>query len=262
MKLAEEIRSKENRLWQAFGDRRYGALIITRRDQYAWITAGADAVSSRVSPTSPVFLVLTPERHYAIGYTMDLPYAMDAGLSALNYEPVLLPTFGAGPTETALSLVSGRVAADTDLPGATNEYNLLVSLHEPLTSTEMTRYRQMATEGAKIMRDLAFWVQPGMSEQEVLAHITEFGHGEERTNHFHGGPVGYWISYPERMQSQATVAANSAYTFYFTISGVKNEELILVDEQDASIVSVDPEWLTLSVAYGGQVVNIPDILVR
>lgn len=364
MTTPDEVQIKEKRIWQALDAQGYDSIIITRRDQYAWITGGVDAVSSRVSPTSPVFLVMTPSRRYAVGYTMDLPYAMDAGLDALNYEPVPLAAFGPAPDETALSLGSGRIAADADLPGTTNEYDLLVSLHEPLTPAEMTRYREMAVDGAEILNNIAHWVQPGMTERQVLAYMwrlylergfeghymfagaderikkyrhpvpgdalikdailiapavvrsglllacsrliyfkepsadirrrfqavatmqaamvtglrpgapliglrntfmslfEELGFAEERTNHFHGGPIGYWNSYAERMRGDELVKSQTAYTFYFTVAGVKSEELILVDEQGATIVSADPEWPLLSIAYGDQVVGIPDILVR
>jgi Xaa-Pro dipeptidase len=364
MEVPGEIQIKEKRLQQALDAHGYDAIIITHRDQYAWITGGADAVSSRVSPTSPVFLVITPSRRYAVGYSMDLPYAMDAGLDALDYEPVPLAAFGPAPDETALSLSSGRLAADADLPGATNEYELLVSLHEPLTPAEMARYREMAIEGAEILKDVANWVQPGMTERQVLAYMwrlylergfeghymfagaderikkyrhpvpgdatirdailiapavvrsglllacsrliyfkepaadirrrfqavatmqaamvaglrpgtplldlrntfmslfEELGFAEERTKHFHGGPIGYWNSYAERMRGDEVVKNKTAYTFYFTVAGVKSEELILVDEQGAAIVSADSEWPLLSIVYGDQVVGIPDILVR
>lgn len=46
MVLPEEVQIKEERLWRALDAQGYGSIIITRRDQYAWITAGADLPSA------------------------------------------------------------------------------------------------------------------------------------------------------------------------------------------------------------------------
>ena len=58
------------------------------------------------------------------------------------------------------------------------------------------------------------------------------------------------------------VKANMAFAWYFTVAGAKSEELMLVDEQGASLKSVAPCWPMLEIDYQGSKVLIPDILVR
>lgn len=73
MTIFIEVQEKENRLRTALVDAGYDSVILTRRSNFAWITAGGEAMSNRLSPTSPVYLVFTPEKKYAVGYTMDFP---------------------------------------------------------------------------------------------------------------------------------------------------------------------------------------------
>ena len=89
------------------------------------------------------------------------------------------------------------------------------------------------------------------------------GYPQERTVHWHGGPSGYQPSYFERCQDpEEVVKPNMAFTWYMTVAGAKSEELMLVDEQGASLKSVAPGWPMLEIEYEGNQVAIPDILVR
>ena len=168
-----ESRTKESRVRSLLSERGFDSLIVTRRDHFAWLTCGGRAVVSYVTPTSPVDLVLTPDAKHAVGYVMDVPRTMDEELASLGYEPVALPTFGPSPDEKALDLAPGRVAADADLPGAENLDADLVALHEPLTEQEMARYRTIGRETGELLRELAEWVRPEMTERQVCGKMWE-----------------------------------------------------------------------------------------
>lgn len=80
----------------------------------------------------------------------------------------------------------------------------------------------------------------------------QLGYPEERYNHFHGGPVGYWAGYAERMRDpDELMKPNMAFLYYLTIAGVDCEELMLVDEQKAEYVSIDPDWPMLGIPFEG-----------
>jgi Xaa-Pro dipeptidase len=365
MSIPAEAKEKERRIHAALSDLGYDSLIITRRDNFAWLSCGGRAVVSYAEPISPVFLVLTPKEKYAVGYSIDLPRTMDDELVGQEYQPVSLPSFGETPAEAALEVAKGKVAADSLMPGADDIGHALRTLHEPFTPEEMERYCAISQESGLILRELAEWVEPGMSERQVLARMwglylqhgfegvcmfvgsderirryrhpvpsekriekavllspcgskwglhvpnsrlvyfeeppddirrrfravatmqaamistirpgvklsslfdlcmglfESLGYPEERTVHFHGGPTGYQPSYSERCQDpKEMVKSNMAFAWYMTIAGVKSEELMLVDDQGASLKSVDPEWPMLQIEYQGRKVAVPDILVR
>jgi antitoxin VapB len=371
-----ELEEKERRIHALLARLGYDSLIVTRRDNFAWLSCGGRAVVSYAVPTSPVFLVLTPQGKYAVGCGIDLPRTMDDELVGQGYQPLSLPSFtreeGTLPTvarpvaAAALEVARGRVAADDLLPGADNIGSAITALYEPLTPQEMERYAAISRESGEIMNELAAWVEPGMTERHVFAHMwhlylehnfdgccmflasderirryrhavpssdkriekgvllapcgvkyglhvpnsrlvyfgeppdgirrrfhavatmqaavlastrpgvtmsslfrrvmnlfEELGYPEERTVHFHGGPTGYQPSQPERCQDPAEVVrSNTAFAWYMTIAGAKSEEVMLVDEQGASLKTVAPGWPMLEIEYEGRTLAVPDILVR
>ena len=107
-------------------------------------------------------------------------------------------------------------------------------------------------------------VTKDMTQYEFALSLFESpGYPEERNVHFHGGPVGYPGSSPERcLEPEAVVMSNTAFAWYFTVAGAKSEELMLVDEHGASLKSVDPTWPMLEIDYANQRVSVPDILIR
>ena len=360
-----EAQEKERRIHAMLTDLGYDSLIITRRDNFAWLSCGGRAVVAYTVPDSPVFLVVTPQEKYAVGLSIDLPRTMDDELVGQGYQPVSLPSFGKTPAEAALEVAEGKVAADSPIPGADSIGPAVTALHEPFTPEEMERYAAASLESGEILHQLAHWVESGMTERHVFAHMWKLylergfegccmfvgsderirryrhaapsdkpiekavllapctskwglhvpnsrmvyfgeppddirrrfqavatmqaamvastrpgvklssllelcfslfeslGYPEERTVHWHGGPSGYQPSYFERCQDpEEVVKPNMAFTWYMTVAGAKSEELMLVDEQGASLKSVAPGWPMLEIEYDGNQVAIPDILVR
>ncbi len=365
MTFTAEAQEKESRLRAALAGSGFDSVIITRRSNFAWLTCGGEAVSSRVSPTSPVYLVITPQKKLAVGYTMDMPWVMETVLDGLGYEGVTLPAFGRTPEQAALDLAEGRVAADDSFLGVADINAQIIGCHEPYTPQEMVRYRQLARDCGEIQAELAEWVEPGMTERHVLARMwqmylergieghymfvgsddrlrrfrhpvpsdkpiekvvllapgvarsgllmstsrticfgkppddlrrrfnamstiqaavlartqlgtpltalfelimdsfEQLGYPEERCNHFHGGPVGYWAGYAERMQNPVEVVKpNMAFLYYLTVAGVHTEELMLVDDRGAEFVSVDAGWPRLDIEFDGRTIPVPDIYTR
>ena len=171
MPSISEAQEKERRVHLLLSRLGYDALVITRRDNFAWLTCGGRAVVAYTSHLSPVYLVLTPTRKYAVGLTMDLPRTMDDELGGLGYEPVCLPTFGKTPEQVTLELAGARAAADDPLLGLPEINPAIRKLHEPYTPQEMERYATACRESGEILRRLADWVEPGMTERQVFAHM-------------------------------------------------------------------------------------------
>lgn len=105
MPSTSEAQEKERRVHRLLSQLGYDSLIVARRDNFAWLTRGRRAVVAYTSHLSPVYLVLTPTRKYAVGFNMDLPRTMD---DELGYEPISLPTFGKTSEQVALELAGAR----------------------------------------------------------------------------------------------------------------------------------------------------------
>ena len=171
MSSLSESQEKERRIHAALAQLGYDSVILTRRDNFAWLTCGGRAVIMYTVQTSPVFLVLTPHKKYAVGYNIDVPRTVDDELGGLGYEPVALPTFSKTPEQVAVELAAGRVAADDPALGVPDINLDIRALHEPYTPQEMARYATVCRESGEILRQLADWVEPGMTERQVYAHM-------------------------------------------------------------------------------------------
>lgn len=162
---------KDHRIRQMLERLGYQSLVLTRRENFAWLSCGHRGVVSYVSETSPVNLLITPSKKYAIGYNMDLPRTFEEELYGQGYEPVSLPTFGKSPLEKTLELAEGKLAADNWFKGIDNLAAEVVKIHEPYTPEEMARYDQVCKESAAIVKELALWVKPGVTERQMLAKM-------------------------------------------------------------------------------------------
>jgi Xaa-Pro aminopeptidase len=173
MVVQAEALIKEKRVWAALDRLGFDSLILTRRENFAWLTCGGRAVGSYGEPISPVWLVLTPTGKYAVGYSIDVIRTAAEELAGLDYQPITLPSFGKTPAQVALELAKGKVAADTALADTTPIAAEITKLYEPFTPEEMERYTRVGAEVADIQHELAYWVRPGMTEREVAAHAWE-----------------------------------------------------------------------------------------
>ncbi len=162
---------KEQRIRELLPTLGYQSLLITRRENFAWLSCGHKAVVSYISETSPVFLLITPEKKYAIGYSMDLPRTFEEELDGQGYEPISLSTFGKSPLEKAIELADGKLAVDDCFPGLDNIEEQVLKIHEPFTPEEMVRYDSVCKESAAIIKELAVWVKPGITERQMLARM-------------------------------------------------------------------------------------------
>ena len=87
--------------------------------------------------------------------------------------------------------------------------------------------------------------------------------GEERLHH-QGGAIGYrpreWVAHP---YSDDVVTPPQAFAWNPTVTGTKIEESCIV-HQDGRIVALtsSPEWPGIEVDVNGQLVTVPDVLIR
>ncbi len=360
-----EIHEKERRVHNLLVNLGYDSLILCRRENFSWFTCGGEAVTSHVSSISPVYLVITPARKYAVGYVMDIPRTMDEELSGQGYEAVAIPSFSKTMNEVVKDLAQGKVASDDVFTGAESIGDAVVKLHEPFTPEEMARYRDICAESSSIMWNLANWVKPGMTERYVFAEMwrrylehgfegncmfvgadqrirkyrhtvptdlpientvvispavskyglhvvqarmvhfgqlsadirkrydaialmqatmlsmarpgmplngllqtlfrifNDTGYAKDISEHFHGNPLGYRVGYAERMLDlEERVKPNMALGFYLTISGVKDEELLLIRPEETQMATLEQNWPRISVIVDGKPCEVPDILMR
>jgi antitoxin VapB len=163
------IKQKRLRDWlQAAG---WDGVIISRRDQFAWLTSGGD---NRVLSNSEVgfgHLVLTRDRQYLVAHTMDAARILEEQVAGQGYELIVLHWFDGDPRLRAIELAGTRVGADTLFPGAEEVNQSLNYLHYPLTDLEIERSRWLGKAVSEILEKIALSAQPGQTEQEIAVRL-------------------------------------------------------------------------------------------
>ena len=98
---------------------------------------------------------------------------------------------------------------------------------------------------------------------EIKAAYAETGYADAWRGHFQGGPSGYEACEPYLLlDPSAGAQANQVYDWFPTVPGTKSEELSLLSEESAELLSLAPDWPTLSVGVVDRMFEMPDILER
>jgi len=168
--IPEEIREKLQRIRVFLEQKGYGALILGRRDNFAWFTGGGDSTVIRSSEIGFALLVITMDAVHFVAQTMDGPRILDEEMQGMQVEPAFLRWHDETREEKALGLAKGlKVVSDIPLTGGTMAPAEIARLHYPLTEGEMERCRQLGAKTERIIASVAAELRPGMTEREVEA---------------------------------------------------------------------------------------------
>jgi Xaa-Pro aminopeptidase len=142
-------------------------VLISRRDNFAWLTGGAYSNVLNDTEIGTGHLLLTPHDAYLLAYSMDAERLMTEQLIGQPYLPMMQEWHKGDPREQAFRLVGPRLAVDAPLEGAALCSTDILRLHGPLAPYELGRTRWLARRTALNLEALALWVRPGMREEEI-----------------------------------------------------------------------------------------------
>jgi antitoxin VapB len=171
-RVRADAAEKVARLRRWLADRGFDAVLISRRDNFAWLTVGGDSHVLKNTEVGVGHLLVTPERLVLFAYRMDGERLLEEELPGQGYELVTTRWYEDEPRLQALRIAGKRVAADTALPGVEDCSLELSRMHAPLTPLELARYRWLARQTGLTLEGIARWVRPGMTEQAVARRIT------------------------------------------------------------------------------------------
>jgi Xaa-Pro aminopeptidase len=146
-------------------------VLLSRRDNFAWATAGGDSRVLNNSEAGFGHLLVTPERHYLLAHSMDAARLFEEQVPGQGYELVSLPWHQGDPRRQAHALAGGPLAADLPLEGARLVNQELSGLHYPLTELEIQRSRWLGHKTGTLLEELALQVAPGMSEVSIARRM-------------------------------------------------------------------------------------------
>jgi Xaa-Pro aminopeptidase len=167
--IAEE---RVRRLRDWLTARGFDAVLLSRRENFAWLTGGGDNHVLKPTEVGVGHLLVTPTQKYLLAYTMDGERVLSEEVPGQGYDLVTVRWYEDEPRLRALTLAGKRIAADTDFPGVEDCSLELIRMHAPLALFERNRYRWLAYQTGLALEEIARWVRPGLTEQEVARQIT------------------------------------------------------------------------------------------
>ena len=148
-------------------EQKMDGVLISRRENFAWLTTGGDNHVVNTSEFGVGHLLITPDKQYLIAYSMDGERLLNEQISGQGYEIVTIRWYEGDPRHKALALGGKKIAADSCFPGIIDKSVEIDQLHEPLTGLELDRCRWLGRQTGLILEAVADWIRPGMSEQEI-----------------------------------------------------------------------------------------------
>jgi Xaa-Pro dipeptidase len=164
---AEKLRRLRSWLAQAG----LAGVLLSRRDNFAWITSGGDSRVLNNSEAGFGHLLITPERHYLLAHSMDAARLFEEQVPGQGYELVSLRWHQGDPRRQAQALAGGLMATDLPLEGARLTNQQISILHYPLTDLEIQRSRWLGYKTGLLLEGLARQVEPGMSEVSIARRM-------------------------------------------------------------------------------------------
>jgi Xaa-Pro dipeptidase len=163
-----EVFMKEERSLRYMEENGYDAVVIGRRDNFAWLTCGGDNSVVRSAAEGVCLVIITKEDKLIVANTMDGQRIIDEEMREMGYSLKSLYWYEDSPAQWVSGMLRGRKAvSDVSLQGVDFKPGALSGLHYPLSEAEVQRYRTLGREAEEVICKVLQELQPGMLETEV-----------------------------------------------------------------------------------------------
>jgi Xaa-Pro aminopeptidase len=170
-----ELTEKRRRIQAFLTAQGYGALLLSQRANFAWVTGGRYNHVPRGSETGVGHLLFTRGGGtYLICDNIEAPRLLaEEGLEAQGFTVASAPWHSFSVVSEVRRVLgeSVRVAVDSPLVGESLHRVNLAPLRYSLTEGEIARYRWLGSRVSAILEEVAFTVEPGQSEWEIAARL-------------------------------------------------------------------------------------------
>jgi len=157
-------------LQRALAEWQLDALLLTRRDNIAWLTQGASYYVVERAETGVASLLIYPDRARLLAPENEMPRILAEEPLPFACETTRYPWYAS--LETALaSIRPTRLGSDTPLASTVNMESQLPRLRQGLNEDEKQRFRELGREAASIVEEVARALSAGISERDVEAAI-------------------------------------------------------------------------------------------
>lgn len=164
-----EFRLKLDRVRRWLEQERFDGVLLTRRDNFAWATAGGDNHVSRTTETGVVDLWIDREQVVLLANNIEAGRIDEEELEGLDVDIFAWPWYKSAEAEIERFIAGRTAAGDAPKAGVVDRRSALAELRYQLTPQEIARYRELGAATAQAVESVAERVRPGQSEFEVAA---------------------------------------------------------------------------------------------
>jgi Xaa-Pro aminopeptidase len=143
-------------------------VLLSRRNAFAWLTAGGDNHVVATSEDGVATLLVTRDAVRVIATNIEMSRLLDEELSGLDVDPVVMPWHENGLRGLSGAVGNLRVASDAPLPGIPLLGVEFARLRFALLPSEAARYRGIGRRTVEAVEEVTRGARPGDPEM-VLA---------------------------------------------------------------------------------------------
>ncbi|MGI5818022.1 MAG: M24 family metallopeptidase [Armatimonadota bacterium] len=174
MTRLEEVNTKLEKVRAFIGEAGLGAIVLTSRANFAWLTAGGSSHVGLGSEGGVASLVVTPGGQHLLTNNIEAGRFEDEEVGDLPFELHYMQWDEEDLEEMLSTVASGVAGADTSsLPFARNVAGSFNRLRWQLMEPEIERYEQIAGIASRAIAETGREIEPGMTEHEIAGMLME-----------------------------------------------------------------------------------------
>jgi Xaa-Pro aminopeptidase len=170
----DETAEKRVRLLRLMKERAWGAVVFTRRANFAWVSGGSDNHVRHGSDMGVASLIIFLDgRKVVFTSNIEAPRIMDEELGGLGFELVQYQWFSPRERSEALAslLRTTKAASDDGTPGTEDIEPWMPGLRMRLSRHELAKYRWLGKATGQGIGDVCRKITRGMSEEEIAGML-------------------------------------------------------------------------------------------
>jgi Xaa-Pro dipeptidase len=170
---AGELTEKHRRVREFLERHGLEGVLLGTIGNFAWITGGRSNRVGAATEVGPAAVLVTPEARYLVTDEVEAPRLLEEELPGHEIELLAYPWYQVDPVAAVRRRASGRVAADTAVPGLEPLPPDFGELRWSLTEAEIARYRWLGEHAGVAMTHALFHLRPGLSEHQMAGMLAE-----------------------------------------------------------------------------------------
>lgn len=170
--LSPEVQEKLDRIESWLDRAGYDAVLIQRRDNFAWLTGGGRSHVAKATDQGAAWAVVRKGRCTVVTTGIEAERMRREELRGEPWEVLSYDWWDPAGDPTP-ALLTGKAASDSGAYGTPSVHAELQRLRVPLTQAEIERYRLLGAETSEALETVARQIRPGQTEWEIAAQMEE-----------------------------------------------------------------------------------------